>query len=343
MTTTTLITCKKDYEKILAREISLYDINFLNKCHGGILAQWQNQILFKQCEIPLRNLCFARQVLENPVFVCATSVNSLTEKLINLFIAHIGQERIVAPWARLFSSSGNEQLAHHAKTVEKNWSNKMLKKMSRIAKLAKKDIPCTPEFSEGFFVYFTGFNQAFVSFKALCAGQQRMQMDPAAPSRSYLKIEEAFKIFGHQPISNDTVIDLGAAPGGWSYSAMKRGAYVTAIDNGLLKGVARSNKNIYHLKTDALKYRYIDRRPADWLLCDIIEKPEVILNLLRKWLSQKWCRYFIANIKVGKNDPILLLRKIRDAKGGLLPHCKILRVKQLYHDREEITLMGQVK
>jgi len=343
MTTTILITCKINYEKILAREIALYNVDFLTKGRGWILAQWEKQTLTKQYDTPLTNSCFAYHLLENPADVRAASVNSLTESLVNLFITHIGETRIVEPWKFLFTSSGNEQLIHHAKSVKKRWLNKMAKRLSHVTRLSQEGIPYGSKFTEGFFVQFIDFNHVFVSFRALSTGQQRMQMDSQAPSRSYLKTEEAFRMFGHEPRANETVIDLGAAPGGWSYSALKRGAIVTAIDNGPLKDPVKSHRNISHLKVDGIKYIYELSKPADWLLCDILEKPDIILNLLHKWVSQKWCRRFIVNIKIGREDPIGLIKKIRDPQKGILPHCKLLYIRQLYHNREEITLMGQTK
>lgn len=342
MTTTILLTCKAGYEKTLAREISLYDVHLQTKGSGWILAQWGERTLSKQHDTPLTDPCFAYHILKNPITIRATSVNDFTEKLINLFLTHISQKRITQPWAHSFLSSGNEQLIKRANTIKKQWFNKMLKKMSRVAKLAEEGIPSSSKFTDGFFVHLADFKQAFVSFKALSAGQQRMRMDSHAPARSYLKIEEAFLILGHEPRKNETVVDLGAAPGGWSYSALKRGASVTAIDNGPLKGPVKSSQNISHLKVDAITYCQGRSNPADWLFCDILDKPEVTLNLLKKWLRQKWCRYFIASIKVGRNDPIQLLRMIRDHQKGLLPYCKYLHIRQLYHDREEITLMGKV-
>ncbi|MBF0385216.1 MAG: rRNA methyltransferase [Candidatus Omnitrophica bacterium] len=343
MTAQILITCKTDYEKILAREIASYNFTPQTKGRGWILAQLENKTLFKEHRTQLTIPCFAHSIRETPIAVSAASVNSLADQLVNLFLTNLGSKRIADPWAFLFSSSGNEQLIHRAKSAEKSWLNKLQKKISRVAKLAREGIPYNSSFVEGFFVHFIDFNQAFVSFKALSAGQQRMQMDPKAPSRSYLKLEEAFKIFGNEPRRNEKVIDLGAAPGGWSYSALKRGAIVIAIDNGPLKSPVKLHSNMSHLKVDALKYTYDSSKPVDWLFCDILEKPDIIFNLLHKWLSQKWCRNFIANIKVGRNDPIVLLNKINNSRDGLLPFCQALYIRQLYHDREEITLMGQAK
>ncbi len=334
-----LITCKEGCEKIASNEVVFYNGTIQAKGPGWILAEWTS-IKTPQAS-PLEDPCFAHYLLENPIKISAASVNSLTEKLIDLFTSHIADQKITDPWPLLFSSSDDEQLIQRVKTVEKYWLEKIQKKMSRVAKLARKGLTQSPEWTEGFFIHFTALGEAFVSFKALSAGQQRMQMDPDAPSRSYLKIEEAFHIFGQEPDKNNTVADLGAAPGGWSFSALKRGAMVTAVDNGPLKGVVRTHPNITHLTADALSYQ--PAQPVDWLFCDMLELPEVILHLLDKWASRKWCRYFIVNIKVGRNDPILLLKKLRDPNKGLQSYCDILRIRQLYHDREEITLMGKLK
>ena len=343
MATTVLLTCKEGSEKVLAREIALYHLAVSAKGNGWILAAPEEPSASPRPEPLLGVPCFAYHILENPIAVSAASVNSLTEQLITLFITQLAQTRLTDPWPLSFCSCGNEQLLGRTKSVKKNWIDKMQKRMSHVAKLAREGIPYRPEFTQGFFVHLTDLSKAFVSFRARSAGQQRMQMDPRAPSRSYLKIEEAFRILGVEPREKETVIDLGAAPGGWSYSALKRGAIVTAVDNGPLKGLVQSHPNMRHLQADALKYKHDPSKPADWLLCDILEQPDIILNLLHKWLSQKWCRHFIANIKVGRTDPVLLLKKIHDHRKGIFPYCKPLYTRQLYHDREEITLMGRIK
>jgi len=329
----TLITCKEGYEKILANEAALYHGKLQSKGRGWILAQWDEALP--------QELCFAYQILINPVKVSASSINGLIGKLLDLFTTHVKQKRIVEPWPLLFSSSGDAQLIHRAKTVEKIWLDNLQKRMSRVAKLSQKSILNGSQLADGLFVHFIDFDQAVVSLQAIGARQQRMQMDPQAPSRSYLKIEEAFHIFGCEPKKNDTVIDLGAAPGGWSYSALKRGACVTAIDNGPLKGPVASHPKISHLKIDAFKYKYDRSKPIDWLLCDILDEPDVILELLYEWLKHKRCRHFIVNLKVGRTNPIVLIKNIKDPLKGIASFCSLLHVKQLYHDREEITLMGK--
>ncbi len=334
------MTCKEGYETILGREAALYRLNCQAQGSGWVLARGDQP---GALPVPFGELCFAYAVLESPIAVEAAAVNSLVGRLVDEFTQHIGTQRIDAPWPRLFFSSGDERLIQHAGTVEKCWLEKVQKKMSRVVKLSRVGIPAAPSFAAGFFVHFTGFNKTLVAFKALSQGQQRMKMDPQAPSRSYLKIEEAFHVSGREPKENERVIDLGAAPGGWSHGALKRGAYVTAIDNGPLREPVRSHPKIRHLQTDALKYRPERDLPVDWLLCDVLEDPDVILELLRQWLGNKWCRRFVVNLKVGRLDPVMLLKRIRHIREGLAPLCQSLCVRHLYHDREEVTLMGEVR
>ena len=329
-----LITCKKGYENILTREEALNNINAKYSGLGHILASSNLKTLKPE-------FCFAKLILKNPYEISAGSANTLTVKLSDLFTDYIRNKTINFSLPFIFAFSPTDKLSLRVKTVKKAWFKKISRKVSRVSKLLNENLTLINGFQEGFFVYFTDFNKAFVSFLAFSQIQQRMQMDPLAPSRSYLKVEEAYLLLGCQPKINETVIDMGAAIGGWSYSALKRKAKVIAIDNALLKEPVKSHPNLTHLKEDALKFKPDKNKSPDWLFCDIIENPEIILKLLNTWLKNAWCRKFIVSLKIGRSDPIALIKKIKDEKTGLIPYCSSLKIRQLYHDREEITLVGK--
>lgn len=332
--TTYLFTCKPAFEKVLSREIELYGLKADCVSSGCVVSGPVDG------QPAVAEACFAVTVLENPRTIKTDSGGALVSALADAFSSHIAERRIEAAWPRVFFTAGeDERLLHHAKTIEERWLEKMRKKMSRVIKLSEPGIPRGPEFSDGLFVHFTDFNHAQLAFRGLSQGQQRMKMDPDAPSRSYLKIEEAFHVLGVAPAGGERVVDLGAAPGGWSLGALKRGAFVAAVDNGPLREPVASHPNVEHLREDALRFHPED--PVDWLFCDVVEDPDMILVLIEKWLVRKWCRRFIVNLKVGRADPIALIRKIRDPQSGLVRHCRSLILRQLYHDREEITLLGE--
>ena len=171
-----------------------------------------------------------------------------------------------------------------------------------------------------------------------------MADDDAAPSRSYLKVEEAFVVLGSEPQAGETVVDLGAAPGGWSYSAAKRGARVIAVDNGPLKGGALNNPLIEHRTGDAFHFNFEENTAYDWMLCDLLEEPHhVMKNLVEPWLARGWCKRFVFNLKFGHVDSVALLRELHAPDSPLSRHAPGFQVRHLYHDREEFTVVGTVK
>jgi 23S rRNA C2498 (ribose-2'-O)-methylase RlmM len=174
-------------------------------------------------------------------------------------------------------------------------------------------------------------------------GVHRMPQDALAPSRSYLKVEEALDVMrqsglGGSPRPNETVVDLGAAPGGWTWAFLKRGCRVHAVDNGPLKLQSHGDMGgeVLHLKEDGLRFR--PQRPVDWLLSDMLIAPGQALGLLRKWLDGGWARQLVVNIKLPQAEPLVALTPILDYLRGV-PGLRF-HLRQLYHDRREVTLMG---
>jgi len=170
-------------------------------------------------------------------------------------------------------------------------------------------------------------------------GRFRMKMDPAAPSRSYLKIEEAFARMGREPAEGETAIDLGAAPGGWSYALARRGCHVTAVDNGPLKIKDASVRRIEHLHADGLRFRLSRRQPAvDWLVADMLVPPGKGFGVLRHWIGDRKCSHLVFNLKLPQGEPIAALLPVRD----WLSQFNELQIRQLYHDRREVTVFGSI-
>ena len=173
-------------------------------------------------------------------------------------------------------------------------------------------------------------------------GVHRMTRDPQAPSRSYLKIEEALERAGFHPGLRERVVDLGAAPGGWSYAFLRRGCRVVAVDNGPMKipGLDQLPGELEHVRGDGLNWR--PRRewtPVDWLVADMLISPGQCLGLLRQWLGQGWASRFVVNIKLPQKQPLSALHPLKKFLADAPLNWYQLR--QLYHDRREITLMGE--
>ena len=290
------------------------------------------------------DLAFAHAVLREPMEVRGESVNALAQQIADFFMKSLRDERVESAWPCVFVCPAEiVGLGRRISGVEKAFHEMLKKKLSRVAKLAVAGTPRGAGPVRGLFVFFSDFGRAFVAREALLGGQRRMADDEAAPSRSFLKVEEAYGVLGREPQPGETVCDLGAAPGGWSYSAAQRGARVVAVDNGPLKGGALGHRQIEHRCEDAFKFQPRDGEVFDWLFCDLLEEPHQVLNhIIEPWLARRWCRHFVINLKFGHVDAMALLAELRAPGSPFVTHADSFRVRHLYHDREEFTVVGSV-
>ena len=336
-----LVVCQSGFESLLVREVKGLGLDAASVGPGWALL---SPVEEGTADHGLRQAAFAHAVLDAPVCVSGTSVNEIAQRVMEQFSGTLRGERIESPWPCLFAGALElTGLGRRVASVEAAFHELLRKKMGRVERLATPEKPRIGP-CRGLFVWFTDFGTAQVARSAHMNGPCRMADDDAAPSRSYLKVEEAYGIIGMEPGPGDRVCDLGAAPGGWSYSAAKRGARVVAVDNGPLKGGAEGHPLIDHRCDDAFGFSPGKDAVYDWVFCDLLEDPhKVIQSIARPWLEGRWCRRFIVNLKFGRVDPIALLGDLRSPESPFSLHGASVRVVHLYHDREEFTVTGIVK
>jgi 23S rRNA (cytidine2498-2'-O)-methyltransferase len=336
--------CQHGYEALLERELAEAGSAATARGPGWVLGGGEPARVALTPEA-VAALAFPHLTLLSPREFKGESVNALAVQLADFFLESLRGERIEAAWPCVFQTVPEVVgLGRRASGVAKAFDELLRKKLSRIAKLATPELPRGGGPVRGLFVYFADFGRVFAARDAWQGGQRRMADDDAAPSRSYLKVEEAYIVLGREPVAGETVVDLGAAPGGWSYSAAKRGARVVAVDNGPLKGGALNHPLIEHRMADAFGFRPAAEQPVvDWLFCDMVEDPHhVTRNIAAPWLENRWCRRFVINLKFGHVDPLALLRELRATGSPFARHAQNLRIRHLYHDREEFTVVGEV-
>lgn len=345
-----LYLCQHGYEALLGRELTEVGRAVAEKGPGWALTDEADATTEG-----VADLAFPHLALVAPREFKGESVNALAQQLADFFLESMRGERIDAAWPCVFSTVPEVVgLGRRASAVEKAFEELLRKKLSRVAKLALPELPRGAGPARGLFVFFADFGRVFAARAVVLGGQRRMADDIQAPSRSYLKVEEAYIVLGREPQPDETVVDLGAAPGGWSYSAAKRGAKVIAIDNGPLKGGAFGHPLIEHRLEDAFKFQPALTEVAegepdeaevfDWLFCDLVEEPHhVMQNIVTPWLANGWCRHFVINLKFGHVDSLALLREVRAPGSPFAAHATNLRIRHLYHDREEFTLVGDTR
>jgi 23S rRNA (cytidine2498-2'-O)-methyltransferase len=169
-------------------------------------------------------------------------------------------------------------------------------------------------------------------------GRARMKLAADRPSRSARKLEEALVWLGTGPGPGESCVDLGAAPGGWTWLLLNRRARVIAIDPARLEPRLLEQRRLRHIQGSAFDWQ--PDEPVDWLFCDMAWRPLEVAQMLGRWARRRQTRMLIANFKLPmkrKAEMVARLREILTASG-----YQQLRTRQLYHDREEITLTARV-
>jgi len=199
-------------------------------------------------------------------------------------------------------------------------------------------------------------------------GIPRLKFPSQSPSRSTLKLDEAFLYFipkeerESRLTSGMTAVDLGAAPGGWTYQLVRRGMMVTSIDNGPMAESLIETGQVKHRMVDGFKYvptkheiywlvretkkrekvNIPDQTPIDWLVCDMVEKPKRVADLVVTWFTEGYCREAIINFKLPMAKKYDMVKEILEKLKTALPNC-YYEAKHLYYDRDEITVLIKYK
>ncbi|PZQ20387.1 MAG: 23S rRNA (cytidine(2498)-2'-O)-methyltransferase RlmM, partial [Stenotrophomonas acidaminiphila] len=159
-------------------------------------------------------------------------------------------------------------------------------------------------------------------------GIPRLKLLPDAPSRSALKLEEAFLSLLDDAQREAllkpgmTAADLGAAPGGWTWVLTRHHLRVTSVDNGPLREHVLATGLVEHLRADGFHWK--PTQSLDWMVCDMVEQPRRVAERMAQWFKKRW------------DETKLCLDLFEEQAGRPLE----VRARQLYHDREEITVFA---
>jgi hypothetical protein len=167
------------------------------------------------------------------------------------------------------------------------------------------------------------------------AGAAPIDDDRTPPSRAYKKLEEAFQWMNAAPRKGETCVDLGAAPGSWTYAAARRGARVVAIDRSPLAPAVARMPGVTTAAGDA--FAYAPPSPIDWLVSDIVCEPARAITLVDDWLSGKRARNLVVTIKFKGREGYGALAALPAIFERTAP--SFARVKQLAHNKNEVTVM----
>lgn len=192
-------------------------------------------------------------------------------------------------------------------------------------------------------VYITG-DTAYLGI-SLCGdnlsswagGRRRFAREEGQLSRAEFKLMEALEYFQIDIPKGCTVLDLGAAPGGWSRVLLERGAQVTAVDPAALDESLLGNPRLKAVRETAQKFLEENGQIFDMIVNDMRMEAEASADLICAF--HPWLR---------TGGRVILTLKLHDRAMratalkaiGLLERYYTLRgARQLFHNRSEITVV----
>ncbi|MCW0396369.1 Ribosomal RNA large subunit methyltransferase M [Xanthomonas sacchari] len=289
--------------------------------------------------LPWRGLIFARQKLQLLADLRELPAN---DRIAPILQALAGQPRFGDLWVEHPDSDAGKPLSGLARS----FGNALRPALRKAGLLSDKPQPRLPRLH----VCFVTGTHALLAVAdsddsaPWPLGIPRLKLLPEAPSRSALKLEEALLAL-LTPHERETLLrpgmraaDLGAAPGGWTWVLTRQHLHVTSVDNGPLRQHVLDSGLVDHLRADGFHWK--PPQPLDWMVCDMVEQPRRVAERMATWFREGWCRHAIFNLKLPMKKRWDETRLCLDLFAERAERPLQLRAKQLYHDREEITVLA---
>lgn len=343
--------CRAGYEKECAAEIqhraAELDI-------GGFVKTNKNDayVIF-QCfqagdaavlaqKIKLDSLIFARQMFAAKALLKNLPENDRITPIMEALsdVRNAGELRVETP-------DTNE--AKERTTFCRKFTVPLRQKLKNSGNLLKKESRSRPIIH----VCFVASGTAYVGFSfsnnssPYPMGIPRLKMASDAPSRSTLKLDEAFIHFIPEEekelrlSSGMHSVDLGACPGGWTYQLVRRGMFVAAVDNGAMDEGLMETGQVKHYQADGFRFEP-PRKNIYWLVCDMIEKPARVAELIEAWAINGWFKEAMFNLKLPMKSRYQDVTTLLETMATVLKENEIknfsIKCKHLYHDRDEVTV-----
>lgn len=293
-------------------------------------------------ELPLESLIFARQMLVVGELLKNLPPEDRISPIVGMLtglISRAGDLRVEVP----DTNEGKELMKFCRKLTVP--LRQALREQKILLPFEKKAAPVVHVFFIASGCCYVGYSYS-TNNSPFFMGIPRLKFPSDAPSRSTLKLEEAFHVFvpadewEERLASGMYAVDLGASPGGWTYQLVQRSMMVYAVDNGAMAQSLMDTGQVTHLCEDG--FRFVPKsNNISWVVCDMVEKPARVAKLMVDWLVNGWCREAIFNLKLPMKKRYEEVSQNLKLINDLLKENGVnaqVRAKQLYHDREEITV-----
>jgi 23S rRNA (cytidine2498-2'-O)-methyltransferase len=188
---------------------------------------------------------------------------------------------------------------------------------------------------------FLGFHGHGPGHSPWPGGRPEIALPAEAPSRAFLKLEEALRVIAAPVRAGDVALEVGCAPGGAAFALLKRGVQVYGVDAAACAPIVRDSPRFVALRKSIGSIRLAEL-PArvHWLLFDVnagafrsVPAADKLVRHYRQSLLG-----LVLTLKLARWD------KADDIPGivaevGRWGFAQI-RAVQLYHNRQEVVILA---
>lgn len=183
---------------------------------------------------------------------------------------------------------------------------------------------------------YAGVSRPEENLSSWNGGMIRFRKEDGQISRAKFKLMEAEKEFAIPFYSFKNAVDIGASPGGWTSFLLECGLKVTAVDPALMHESLRNYPGLKILRKNAGEVKFRENE-FDLLVCDMSWSPKLMAKLVTGLLhSLTPGGTAIVTVKLMHKKPLAMIKEIIAMFEG--ERMQIQRAKQLFHNRDEITL-----
>ena len=320
--------------EVLAPGIALFTVPNLSKLRYSLaeaqlifvrhLAPVQAVIELKNTEADLENLAVALASL--PTF-------AMLER---------GQ-RFAVQSRMVQSEEGGSERAYSSGVINKMLAEAVAEETGAIEEIKRPEIVvsllCTRERA------YMGISLARENLSAWPGGMRHFAQKQGQISRAEFKLLEALEIFGVTLPSSGRALDLGAAPGGWTRLLLEAGLHVVAVDPAKLDPRLVGRSGLTHYRGYAETYLEEfegQRQQFDVITNDMrMDAREAARLLLQMSYYLRRDGFIISTLKLPHaTETIDPLRNLREATNLLRRSFDIVQAKQLFHNRQEVTVIA---
>lgn len=170
-------------------------------------------------------------------------------------------------------------------------------------------------------------------------GEVSSILEKDVPSRAYYKIAEAYEAFDLPFDHQETVLELGSAPGGASKFLLEQDLKVLGVDPADMDPSVTRNIDFKHIRKPFETLSEKDfKSGVDWIVSDINLPPTVVLKEVYRLLTFLEPRGLILTLKMNEMRHLEVVASVREQMRKL--GFKKVELKYLPSHKKEICLLA---